>query len=214
MKPRFANRKTAAVTLTEVLIVIAALALLACILLPVLAVWKHKSNRLSCVTQLKQVGLAYRMWTEDNNGRFPMQVSVTNGGAMESAITGNVAACFSVMSNTLDNPAILVCPNDINRFPATSFETLSGSNISYFINLDAVGVQPQMLLSGDDNLVVNGIPVQSGILNFRSSDLLAWTKERHHGTGNILLGDGSAQQASSEDLTSSAKLATNRLAIP
>ena len=67
------------------------------------------------------------------------------------------------------------------------------------------------MLSGDDNLMVNGKKVQSGILNLRTNDTLAWTKERHQGAGNILLGDGSAQQASSADLTSTAGLATNRL---
>lgn len=214
MKPRPANHRVAALTLVEVLIVITALALLAAILLPALAAAKRKSSKIGCVSNLKQVGISYRMWTEDNFGKYPMQVSVTNDGAMESIATGKVAACFRVLSNTLDNPAILICPLDTKHFRATNFATLKNSNISYFISLDAIDTQPQTLLSGDDNLVVNGKRVQSGILNLHANDVLAWTKERHQGAGNLLLGDGSVQQATRADLASNARLATNRLAIP
>ena len=73
------------------------------------------------------------MWADDNGGKFPMQVSVTNEGVMELIATGNVAACFSVMSNTLSDPAVLICPQDTKHFPATNFEALSNSNISYFV---------------------------------------------------------------------------------
>jgi prepilin-type processing-associated H-X9-DG protein len=133
---------------------------------------------------------------------------------LESVATGNVAACFSLLSNILGDPVILTCPLDTKRLRATNFASLENSNISYFIALDAVETQPQIMLSGDDNLMVNGKRVQSGILNLHTNDSLAWTAERHQGAGNILLGDGSVQQASSDDLTSAARFATNRLAIP
>ena len=194
--------------------VLAALALLAAILLPALAAAKHRSSKIACISCLKQVGVSYRMWADDNYGKFPMQVSVTNDGVMELAITGNVAACFSVISNLLDNPAILICPQDTKHFPATNFETLSNLNISYFVGLNASSNSPRSFLSGDDNLMVNGKKVQPGILNLRINDSLTWTEDRHEGNGNILFTDGSAQLASSADLTSAAKLATNRLAIP
>lgn len=214
MKPRLANQKTAALTLTEVLIIIAALVLFAAILLPIWAVSKRKSNKLGCVSQLQQIGISYRMWADENGDKFPMQISEANEGAMELIVTGNVAACFSVMSNTLDTPQILHCPLDTKHFPATNFDALYNSNISYFVGLNAVDAQPQTLLAGDDNLMVNGTDVRSGILNLHANDVLAWTKERHRNAGNILFGDGSVQRASSADLTSTARLATNRLAVP
>lgn len=218
MKPRLANHRITALTLTEVLVVIAALVLLVAILLPVLAASKRKSSRLGCVSQLRQIGISFRMWSDDNFDKLPMQVSVMNEGAMESIITGNVAVCFSVLSNTLSNPATLICPQDAKHFPATNFDTLYNSNISYFIGLNAVVGSPQAFLSGDDNLMMNSKEVLSGILSLQNGDALAWTKERHRsgwkGVGNILLDDGSVQQTSSADLTSTARLATNRLAIP
>jgi prepilin-type processing-associated H-X9-DG protein len=201
-------------TLTEVLLVIAALVLLAAILLPALAAAKHKSSRVGCVSNLKLVGITYRMWADENADKYPMQVSATNEGAMELAATGNVAECFRVMSNILDVPQIVICPLDTKHFPATNFASLENSNISYFVGLDAVDTQPQTLLSGDANLMVNGIEVRPGILNLQTNGSLGWTKDRHKGSGNILLGDGSVQQASSADLTRVAGIATNRMAIP
>ncbi|HLZ53143.1 MAG TPA: type II secretion system protein [Verrucomicrobiae bacterium] len=214
MKPRLANQKIAALTLTEVLVVIAALALLAAILLPALAAAKRKSNRINCVSQLQQIGVACRVWPSGQSSEYPAQVSVTNGGAMELATTGNVAACFRVMSNELDSTKVLICPQDTEHIPATNFDTLENSNISYFVGLDAADTQPQTLLSGDDNLIINGTSVRPGILVLHTNDSVTWTQDRHKGVGNLLLGDGSVQQATSADLTSTARLATNRLAIP
>ena len=83
---------------------------------------------------------------------------------MELITTGNVAAYFRVMSNELDVPEILICPQDTKHVSATNFAALENSNISYFVSLDATDTQPQTLLSGDDNLIVNGTSVQSGHL--------------------------------------------------
>jgi len=216
MTPRLATQRTVAMTLTEVMVVVAILVIFAVFFLPVPSkTYRRAAERINCASNLRQIGISYKMWAENNNGSFPMHISITNGGAMELIATGNVAACFQVMSNALDNPRILVCPADASRRAATSFGSdFSRQNISYFINLDAVETQPQSLLSGDDNLTVNAKNVQPGILTLYTNDRLAWTKERHDGGGNILLADGSVQQASSADLTSVARFATNRLAIP
>jgi prepilin-type processing-associated H-X9-DG protein len=200
-------------TLTEVLVVLLATVILALIILPQFArVQRHKVP--DCGLNLKQIGICCRIWADDHNGKYPMQISMTNGGAIELALKGDVSAIFCAMSNELDNPMVLICPADENRAFVTNFATLRNSNISYFINLDAAGRQPQTLLSGDDNLMVNGTEVRPGILNLQTNDSLGWTKDRHKGSGNILLGDGSVQQASSADLTRVAGIATNRLAIP
>jgi hypothetical protein len=216
MKPRLADRKNAALTLTEVLVVITVLLVLAVLFLLIRPTTDHRAaDEINCLSNLRQIGISFRIWGEDRGGDYPMQMSITNGGAMELIATGNVAACFQVMSNVLANPRILICPADVRRQAAPDFGAGFGrQKISYFIGLDALDTQPQTMLSGDDNLMVNSKRVQSGILNLHSNDTLAWTGERHHGVGNILLGDGSAQETLNADLTSTARLATNRLAIP
>jgi prepilin-type processing-associated H-X9-DG protein len=215
MKPRLAHQRTAALTLTEVLVVVAVLAVLVLLMVPAIGDRNYRSTRLMCVSNLKQIGLACYVWADDRGGKFPMQISIVNGGAMELATTGNVVACFRVLSNQLPTPKVLLCPADTNHMAVANFTNgLTSSNISYFVGLDAADTQPQALLSGDDNLIINGKRVQSGILNLHTNDSLAWTKERHQGAGNVLLGDGSVQQVSSADLTSIVRLTTNRLAIP
>jgi prepilin-type processing-associated H-X9-DG protein len=215
MKPRFANQRTAALTLVEVLVVIAVIFLLVFILSPGFVDNRAKTQRIGCISNLRQIGIAYTILADNNGGKYPRQVSLTNGGVMELIVTGNVVACFQVMSNQLPTPKVLLCPADTKHMAATDFANgLAGSNISYFVGLDAAPYQPQAILSGDDNLMVNGTKARSGILNLHSNDSLAWTIERHGGKGNIGLADGSVQQVTGTGLTAAAGLATNRLAIP
>jgi prepilin-type N-terminal cleavage/methylation domain-containing protein len=220
MKPRLSNQRNHALTLVEVLVVIVVLGIVAAIFLsanngrPV-----HRAVRINCVSNLKQIGLAYRLWEGDNNDKYPMFVSVTNGGAMEAIAAGNVAACFQVMSNELSTPKILICPADDQKVAATNFTTdFSAKNISYFVSLDVTNeINPQMLLCGDDNFEIGGVPVKSGLLELSTNALVSWTSARHHFAGNIGLADGSVQQVTIKGLQSAFQqtgVATNRLAIP
>jgi competence protein ComGC len=133
MKPRFSNQRNQALTLVEVLVIIAVLAVIAALLLPALAAAKRKHSRIGCVNNLKEIGLAYRVWEGDNGDKYPMFVSVTNGGAMELVVTGNVLVTFLVMSNELSSPTILHCPEDTEHIGTNSFAMLTSSNISYFV---------------------------------------------------------------------------------
>jgi len=205
--------------MVEVLVVIAALLIIAAVLLPALAAAKRRTSKLGCDSDLKQIGLTYRIWEGDNGDKYPMQVSVRNGGAMELVATGNVAACFQVMSNELSTPKLLICPQDTNRFYATNFTTdFNNSKISYFVGLDVTNeMNPRMFLCGDDNFAIGGVPVKSGLLQLSANAPITWTKERHKFVGNIGLADGSVQQVTTGDLQKALRrtgVATNRLAIP
>jgi len=70
---------------------------------------------------------------------------------------------------------------------------LSRTNISYYIGLNVVEKDDlQTTISGDDNLVQNGQPVSSGVLEL-GTNITKWTKDRHNGDGVLLLSDGSVQ---------------------
>jgi len=212
-------------------VVIATLAVLFVLLLPALVTVGHNGRqRINCVSNLKQIGIAYRLWEGDNNGKYPMAVSVTNGGAMELVATGNVAAGFLVMSNELSTPKILLCPEDTYRVRATNFSTLNSSNISYFVGLDAAETKPQLFLSGDDNFTIGGIPEKSGLLELSTNTPITWTSGRHVAynshfwtparyrfVGNIGMADGSVQQVATDGLQKALQqtgVTTNRLVLP
>ena len=217
MKLRFSNQRSHALTLVEVLVVIVLLLVVAALLLPALAKAKIRGGP-NCVNNLKQIGLAYRIWAGDNNGKYPMQVSVTNGGTMELANGRNAWINLFVMSNELSTPKLLYCPADNNHVRATNFTTdFNNSKISYFVGLDANTNSPQVFLSGDDNFAIGGVPVKSGLLELSTNAPISWTAARHKFVGNIGLADGSVQMVSNSGLTNllhQTGLATNRLAIP
>lgn len=59
-------------TLIELLVVIAIIAILASLLLPALASSKGKAKGITCINNLKQLGVAVRMYADENDGKLPI----------------------------------------------------------------------------------------------------------------------------------------------
>lgn len=70
-KPTLKERNSYGFTLIELLVVIAIIAILAALLLPALAKAKEKALKIQCVSNLRQIGIGWRMYLDDNRGRFP-----------------------------------------------------------------------------------------------------------------------------------------------
>jgi prepilin-type processing-associated H-X9-DG protein len=204
-------------TLTELLVIIGVVAVIAALLLPVLAHVRAKSRRIGCVSRLKNIGLGFRIFATDHRGQFPMLAKTNEITLLQFGNDGAPVRYLVALSNELNTPTILVCPADKKRKVATSFRAVQQGNISYFVGLDTTELQPDALLVGDRNLTTNGRPVKPGLVELTTNLDVGWTSEMHNLQGNVAMGDGSVQQFSGPRLTQALRgtgQTTNRLAVP
>lgn len=68
----YEKSKSSGFTLVELLVVIAIIAILAAILFPVFSRARENARRASCVSNAKQIGLAFMQYSQDNDEKFPV----------------------------------------------------------------------------------------------------------------------------------------------
>jgi prepilin-type processing-associated H-X9-DG protein len=218
-------KQTEAFTLMELILVVVVIAVLVGMIFPMHYGGKARSTRIKCVSQLKQIGLAYKVFAGDNDDLMPWQVR-TNIAFQDETRTW---IHFQAMSNELSTTKILLCPDDKSRVEksadnfkigvardAKSLSVLGNEAVSYFVGIEANETRPQAILSGDRNVASKSeLPAYSTRIargTVTPSPTAEWSlfeaNRIHENQGNILLGDGSVAQASVSILVNQMTLAS------
>jgi prepilin-type N-terminal cleavage/methylation domain-containing protein/prepilin-type processing-associated H-X9-DG protein len=194
------RRASRGFTLIELLVVIAIIAILAAILFPVFARAREKARQTSCLSNLKQIGLAHNMYAQDYdemylagryNGVCPFGHSHMDGG--NDAIN-NYNSWTTHISPYVKNTQIFRCPS---RQWSTCTSGTGNAYIThaYLFNYDGCTGQPiakmalpaetMICMDGQSAFVISSTNTKAGALSGMGNGLT-----RHNEGANVAFCDG------------------------
>jgi len=132
-------------TLIELLVVIAIIAILAAILFPVFAQAREKARAISCLSNMKQIGLAIGMYTQDYDETLPLSYSLQGGwyNVVNPYIKNGVDT--SLTWNAVGTKGVWHCPDDSNAGLSYAANALTFGG-----GADAWGLFPALTLASID----------------------------------------------------------------
>lgn len=209
-------------TLIELLVVIAIIALLAAILFPVFVRARENARRTSCLSNLKQIGLAFHQYQQDYDGMYPGWLNDTNQGwAVVLQPYLNSTQIFQCPSESTKGSTVpeggaytdygysahfgKIFPGGGNRLPPKESELQFPSN-SIVLFDGAVLSVPGSGLPGSSSYIVDLYEFQArnidGMSSANSTIHASGEASRRHLEGaNYLLADGHAKWYRPEKIT-------------
>jgi len=201
-------------TLIELLVVIAIIAILAAILFPVFAQAREKARQSTCLSNMKQIGLALMMYTDDYDETYP---NANGGGSGISPSDASMRAYTCLLEPYVKNTSLFVCPTakGAAALKRVKYATSYFANGNLVVTSRAIGAvarpaeiiafQENMAATGTDNVSVkpfmtDGTPGAEKCQQAGSLPIW-WGQKNHNGGQNIGWGDGHAKYAKMGSLT-------------
>jgi prepilin-type N-terminal cleavage/methylation domain-containing protein/prepilin-type processing-associated H-X9-DG protein len=192
-------------TLIELLVVIAIIAILAAILFPVFANAKSRSQQVACLNNIKQLGLAFLLYTEDWDGGFPRDGAIGTSDGWVSCPGGHYMVDIragSLWPYTKDMK-VYKCPVDWKKSTVQMTYSMNSEIGRPGYTLDSAPLttgqirKPAdcILLVEEDDKSALGIGLNDGTFvpfaaATRAAGQLDWPAQRHSDGGNYVFVDG------------------------
>ncbi len=225
MKPRRPIARSKAFNLIELLAVIAIIALVTATFLQKKPRRPQqvtsRNNQYRCINNQKHIVDAFLMLSKDNGGKLPWELSAGTNNPTDPA------PMYATLAPYLRDLNELVCPTDRARAAASSFKSLTRSNLSYFVNLDStlsVTNKGDMIIGGDRHLQWGTNVVGPGVFVYQSGMAMNWSSDLHSSSsyapiGLLMFADGHVERVSTNIGSMNAafedqKLAQARFLVP
>jgi prepilin-type N-terminal cleavage/methylation domain-containing protein len=200
-------------TLIELLVVIAIIAILAAILFPVFAQAREKARATSCMNNMKQLGLGFKMYMDNYDDTYPLSgcVGVKNSWVWVPA-SNSIDVTQGSIYPFIKTPNAYYCPSDADETGQTSAHSktfLSYSMNQNFMNANGVAdagpvtesdvQEPSetILLLEESNKSVGGGGLNDGC--YYPANNNDYVARRHNQGGMFVLGDTHAKFYRAED---------------
>ncbi len=196
--------------MVELLVVIAVIAILAALILPALGRAKAQAARTNCLSNQRQIGFAYHMYTSDNNEFYPAQLDWQAAGGNDGFYDIFVAATNRPLNVYTKNLQVFRCPSDkgdeltgatncyaqygnsyLIQWYMSSFRTrmVAGDSSSPAGTAEATPIRATEVSKGPVNKIIQGDWIwhpNRGTTDSRS----VWHNYRGSSRMNMLFGDG------------------------
>jgi hypothetical protein len=200
-----------AFTRTELLALLTALFFFAVVLVPSFANTDSRSEQIRCLSNLRQIGIAFQAWGTEHNDYRPWFVPVNQGGTSGHRLQNNAFIHYTPLSNYL-SPGLLVDPAEPAGAKRVAENWSMGQGgflnpafcdnaLSYMFSAHTTVAETQNILVGDRHLAFDGSSgcsyVGAQVQNLAGRERFrGWTNGAHGVAGNLLINDGHVEFAS------------------